>query len=160
MITNDATLQVGAVGRRWVADKVQYYKDMMHTHEAFDDDLYVLYATFLYNCGTKFHANWTVHRANLRMLSGAFYDEETMHDMELHLMTHITRLTKLLKKEKLNEYLKYEKYQVGLMIKGVKTARTSTHSTKQRSVPLASENMRNRVRVAAGGVQAEIAQEV
>ena len=143
-------MQMDAVGKCWVKNKVNYCKKKVNKHEVFENEVYVRYATFLYKCGTKFHANWTIHRTNLRMMEGPFYDEDTMHDMELHLMSHITNLTKLLKKENLNEYLKYE-HQVRKMIKEMKVPRTSAHSTKERSVPSCSEHMRNRKRVVAGG---------
>ena len=87
------------------------------------------------SCGTKVTGGKDFHEENLCMMGGAFYDMETVKEMERHLMLKIEHLTKKLKDEKPNEFLKNEAL-VGRIIKSMKTKRESAHSTKPRNVPL------------------------
>lgn len=134
--------------QKFMETKGRTLKRKVHNLRAFDNITYFRYATFLHMCGSYCHLEPRQHLENLRMMDGAFYDEETVQDMERPLKDHITVLMTQLKNEKPEEFYQHE-HLVGQMIKKIKVQRTSARSTKPLSVPLASENMRNRKRVAA-----------
>ena len=142
--------------RKFMETKGRNIKRKVDDLQTFDNITYFRYATFLHMCGSNCHLEPRQHLVNLRMMQGAFYDEETVRDMERPLKDCIATLMTRLKDENPEEFYYYE-HLVGQMIKKIKVQRTSANSTKPLSVPLASENMRSRKRVVAGGVISDTA---
>ena len=114
----------------------------------FSDRTYLRYVTFLDSCGSKTMFSDEGHVANLEMIDGEYYDEDTLKFIEYPLMSTITSLLKNLENEQREAHIDYGNL-VKRMIHNMKTCRKHTHGTTPARLSKRSEAMRNRKRVAA-----------